>query len=493
MRMPSIRTWLPALFCTLLAACGGGGGASSSDQVDVVATGAITGFGSVYVNGVHYETNGTSISRDGTPAAQGELKVGQIVHVSGHVDPRNGHAVANWIRQHNNLEGPITAVDATAQTFVVLAHTVKVTADTSLDDGIASFADLTVGLQVEVNGMPDASGNLIATRVEKRRAGETTLEIVGKVANLDTAAMTFKLDALVVKYSTALLRDFTNSGIANGQFVEAKGNALDAGGALVATSIELHDFEHGPVPFQRGLEGLVTRFVSATDFDISGHPVTTTATTVFEGGTAADLALNAKVGAEGAINASGVLVATKIRFKRGNGAGLAGLVQTAIPDATGNGGTLTVMGVTITVDNMTRIEDRTATHIEMFGVKDLHIGDYVEVRGRETAALKLTAARLERRPVSSEVWVRGAVRNLAAPNFTALGVGVTTSTSTVFEGVTSTQFFATAAGLVVKVEGTLVNNQIAATEVEFEDHEDEGDHPGPRPGPGPGPGPGGGH
>src|SRR6186713_887808 len=115
MRIPSIRTLVPALFLTLLAACGGGG---SAEQTDVVATGAITGFGSVYVNGVHYETNGTAISRDGRPAAQGELRVGQMVHIHGHVDPRNGHAVANWIRQHNNLEGPITAVDAVAQTFV---------------------------------------------------------------------------------------------------------------------------------------------------------------------------------------------------------------------------------------------------------------------------------------------------------------------------------------------------------------------------------------
>jgi hypothetical protein len=238
MRIPSFRTWLPALFCSLLAACGGG----SSDQTEVLATGAITGFGSVYVNGVHYETHGASISRDGIPAAQSELKVGQIVHIKGHVDPRNGHAVANWIRQHNNLEGPITAVDAVTQTFVVLAHTVKVTADTSFDDDLASFADLTVGLQVEVNGMPDAGGNLIATRVEKRRAGETTLEVVGKVADLDTATLRFKLGNLVVDYSGAQLRDFTRTGIANGLFVEVKGNALDAGGALVATVIELHDF-----------------------------------------------------------------------------------------------------------------------------------------------------------------------------------------------------------------------------------------------------------
>jgi hypothetical protein len=471
MRIPSLRTWVPALCLTLLAACGGG---ESASQVEVVATGAITGFGSVYVNGVHFETDGAAITRDGASASQGDLRVGQIVHVHGNVDRRSGKAVANWIRQHNNLEGPISSVNATAQTFVVLGHTVVVNAETSFDNSLGDFTALVVGLQVEVNGMPDATGNIIATRVEKRRGGETQLEIVGKVSALDTVAKRFNLDQLVVDYSGATLKDFEGAVLANDQFVEVKGASLNGAGALVASVVELHDFEHG-IAGERELEGLITRFVSATDFDVAGRKVTTTASTVFEGGVAADLALNVKVEAEGTIDANGVLVATKIQFKRSNGAGIAGLVTSATADATGNGGTLVVMGVTITVDAKTRIEDKSDTRIEMFGVKDLRAGDYVQVRGLETGALKLTASRLERRRVRTDVWVRGTVRDLLAPNFTVLGVAVTTSTSTVFEDVTSTQFFANAAGRVVKVKGTLVGTTIAAGEVEFEDSEDDGD------------------
>src|SRR5690349_15879958 len=79
MRIPSIRTWLPALLCSVLAACGGGGSASSSvTSTDVVATGAITGFGSVYVNGIHFETEGADITRDGSPSPQSDLRVGQM-------------------------------------------------------------------------------------------------------------------------------------------------------------------------------------------------------------------------------------------------------------------------------------------------------------------------------------------------------------------------------------------------------------------------------
>jgi hypothetical protein len=480
MRLPPLRTWFAAFFFTLLAACGGG---ESADQVEVVASGAITGFGSVYVNGVHFETDGARITRDGATASQGELRVGQIVHIHGNVDKRSGRAVANWIRQHDNLEGPISSVDATAQTFVVLGHTVVVNAETSFDNSLGDFSALVVGLQVEVNGMPDATGKIIATRVEKRRAGETQLEVVGKVSGLDTVAKRFTLNALVVDYSGATLKDFEGAALANDQFVEVKGASLNGAGALVASVVELHDFERGlDRNCERGLQGLVTRFVSATDFDVAGRKVTTTSSTVYEGGTVADIALNAKLEAEGIVDTAGVLVASKIKFKRSNAAGIAGLVTSATADATGNGGTLVVMGVTVTVDAQTRIEDKGDTRIEMFGVKDLRVGDYVEVRGRETAALKLTASRLERRRVRSDVWVRGTVRDLLAPNFTVLGVAVTTSTSTAFEDGGSTQFFANAAGRVVKVKGSLTGTTVTAREVEFEDHEDDGDHRGGGPG-----------
>lgn len=477
MRLPSIRNWLPCLALALLAACGGSDEGTTttpaaSTAQNVVAAGAITGFGSVYVNGVHFETSGATFSRDGEPARQSDLRVGQIVQVQGRIDDR-GRATAESVRQHDNLEGPITAIDAAAQTFVVLAHTVRVTAETSFDDSLGTFATLTTGLQVEVSGMPDAAGDIVATRVEGRRAGETALKILGRVSSLDTGLMRFNIDQLVVNYSAATLRDFGPRALANGQFVEVKGPALNANGELAASIVELYEFEHrNGGSFSCELEGLVTRFVSATDFDIGGRPVTTTSATRYEGGTAADLALNVKVEAEGAFDAAGVLVATKVQFKRTSNAGVAGLVQSVNAAIDGPGGTLTVLGVTITVDNNSRIEDKSDARIEMFRLANLQVGDYVEVRGRESAPLQLAASRLERRRPRSEVWVRGTVRDLASPDFTALGVPVHTTGSTSFEDSSATSFFATAAGRIAKAKGTLVNNQVVAREVEFEDHDD---------------------
>lgn len=476
-----LRLCLAALAGCLLAACGGGGSATTAGTASggtaatveraVVTSGVITGFGSVYVNGIHFETSGAEISKDGLRTTQQNLRVGQVVHVKGRIDG-SGRAVADSVRQDDDLEGPITSIDATAQTFVVLAHTVRVTTETSFDASLGNFAALAVGVQVEVSGLANSAGEIVATRIEKRATGATQLEVMGTVSALDTTAHTFKLGALVVDYSSATLRDFPATGIANDQTVEAKGNALNSAGALVATSVERRDFDSSTGVFQREVEGLVTRFASATDFDVAGRKVTTNSSTVYEGGTAADLALNVKVEAEGTFDAAGVLVAAKIQFKRGTGAGVAGIVDNVAADSSGLGGTLTVLGVTITVDNNTRIEDKSDARIEMFRLANVQVGDYVEIRGTETAALKLTAARLERRRASTESWVRGTVRDLASPNFTALGVPATTTSATRFDELSSTAFFTSAAGRVVKVRGTENANQIAATRVEFEDNDD---------------------
>lgn len=474
-----IRLGLAALAGIVLAACGGadatGPTTPSGTQQNVVVTGAITGFGSVFVNGVRFDVSGATIRKDGIASTQSALRVGEIVELRGRIDERTGAAVADSIDQDNEVEGPITSIDATAQTFVVLSHTVRVTPETSFDDSLGtSFAALTVGLEVEVSGMPDASGNIVATRIEARHPGGTRFEAHGRIAELDAVTHKFKIGNLVIDYTSAVLQDFGSTQLANGLHVEVKGSLRNSAGELVATRIELRNPEPTSGSFRREIEGLVTRFVSATDFDVAGRAVTTTSSTVFEGGTAADLALNAKVEAEGTINASGVLVAVKIQFKRGNNAGLAGVVDAVTADSTGFTGTISVLGVTITVDSNTRIEDKSDAHMESFRLSNIQVGDYVRVRGTEAAALQLTASRLERRRASTDSWVRGTVRDALQPNMTVLGVPVVTTTATSFSGgLTATQFFATANGRVVKVIGTETANSITARQVGSEDRDDD--------------------
>lgn len=478
---PRFRVAIGALAGLILAACGGddaaGPAGPAATQQNVVVTGAITGFGSVFVNGVRFDTSGATIRKDGIASSQSSLRVGEIVELRGRIDDSTGRGFADLIEQDNEVEGPITSIDATAQTFMVLSHLIRVTPETSFDDSLGtSFAALAVGLEVEVSGMPDASGAVVATRIEARHPGGTRFEVKGRIAELDTITRKFRIGNLVIDFTNALLQDFGSTALADGLHVEVKGNLRNAAGELVATRIELRNPEPDSRDYRREIEGLVTRFVSVTDFDVAGRAVTTTSATRYEGGTAADLALDVKVEAEGAINAAGVLVASKIQFKRGHNAGLAGIVDAVTPDAAGFNGTLSVLGVTITVDNNTRIEDKGDSRIESFRLADLQPGDYVRVRGTETGPLQLTASRLERRRISTDSWVRGTVRNAAEPNLTVLGVPVVTTASTSFDhGLTAAQFFATANGSIVKAKGAENVNTITARELEFEDRDDDED------------------
>lgn len=482
--MHTIKTRLFTMAAVALAvtACGGGGGGGDS-QTSVtppptgssktrIVTGAISGFGSIIVNGVRYDTSSADVRVDDNPGSLADLAVGQVVRIEATVDDRGG-ARAVHVEQHRLLQGTVQAVDAAAGTISIAGQVVVVDADTSYDDSVpgASLAGIAVGDRIEVHGFAGADGEAYATRIEMADAGETEVEVTGFVTALDAAARRFNVGDLVVDYSSATLEDFGTSGPANGDLVEVKGREFLGDGALRAQQVDKEDGRDDGASSgdESEIEGLVTRFASATDFDVAGRPVTTTAGTVFVGGTAANLGPNVKVEAEGTINASGVLVAVKIVFKR------SGSVQIAAPveavDAAA--GTLRALGITIAVDPATRVEDHEGDD-QFFALGNLRVGDWVEVRGYPdaTASSRVVATRLERDDAEDQVELRGPASDLQQPSFRILGVAVETTPSTEFEdgeqGIDVATFFARAGGAIVDVEGNWNGTTLTADKAEIE-------------------------
>lgn len=470
-----------------LVACGGGymGSTSSSKPPPVAATakvavGAITGFGTgqVNVNGVQFVTTAATISVDGRSAAQADLHAGDVVRIKGHHDPGSGRDIADDIDFRGNVEGPVTAIDPVAQTLAVLGQTVIVTADTSFDDDVtpASLAGLAVGDVVEVSGMPAADGTLQATRIERHAAGGA-LQVIGIASATDAAARTLKINALLVDFSGATLADFPASGPQDGDLIEATGTALNAGGALVATRLELRTADNmRPQPDEEAqVEGLITRFASVTDFDVAGHAVTTSASTAFEGGAAGDLALNVRVEVEGTVDANGLIVAQKVRI--GHPAQVRIMAQVDAVDAMG--GTVTVLGIAVTVDALTRFEDHRSDKSQMFALADIHAGDWLEIRAMQSAtpSTSVTASRIDRREAQATVRLSGQIASAAQPNFTILSVTVATSDATEFSnGLEGLTFFGDPVGKTVSVRGTWDGVTLAASQVELGENDDGDDH-----------------
>ena len=87
------------------------------------AVGPVSGFGSVIVNGTHYDTVGATISVNGAPATEADLEIGHVVVI--HADFSDAGAQARSIEFNHNVIGPLTAVDVAAGQITVMEQTVR--------------------------------------------------------------------------------------------------------------------------------------------------------------------------------------------------------------------------------------------------------------------------------------------------------------------------------------------------------------------------------
>jgi Domain of unknown function (DUF5666) len=467
-----VLTIFAAAAAAVIAACGGGASSMTTPtgNTPVMATGTITGFGSIYVNGIHFQTTSATIRKNGQVVAQSALRVGEIARIKGSKNDSDGSGNADSVDDDENVVGPIAAIDTANNMLTVLGQKVKIDSGTSFSSDVqpADITGLKVADFVEVSGLTAADGTITATRIE-RDASAGALQVLGTVASVDTVAHTFMINALVVNYSAAMLTGFASGQPANGDLVEVHGTTFDsATTTLTATRAEkqMSDEEEAGDHRDMEREGLITRFASATDFDVAGKPVTTTSATAYRNGTVADLALNVKVEVEGSLNSSNVLVADVVSFHRSGGVEL----QSTVTAVDTTAGTLTVLGVQITVTSSTRLEDKSSAGVEMFGLSNISVGDTVDVRGFESPAGsgKLVATRLDREPASTEVELSGPFAAGTSPKFTVFGVTVDASTATLrgADGATLmlADFLTQAVGHSVEVSGKLSGMVVIAAE-----------------------------
>ena len=466
----------------VLVACGGGSSGSMSrpGMQPVVTSGTITAFGSVFVNGVRYDVSAATLKKNDTTVAQSGLAVGEVALVRGREDAQSGEGEAESVEVEDRVVGPITMIDAAGNQLTVLGQTIRVTADTSFGPGItpADLTGLKSGDSIEVSGLPGTGGVIMATRIGRAESAEP-LQVFGTVGSVDAAMHTLMINALTVDFSAANLSGFASGEPAAGDLVIARGAVFDATAVkLTATTLrkaqtDRDDQAEGGMVEE---EGLITRFASATDFDVAGEKVTTTASTVFKNGTAADLALNVRVEVRGTLDANKVLVADVVEIEHIAVIGLAATVSGV--DTTMN--TLTVLGVTISVDTNTRFEDESDAQVHMFSLTDVKVGDTVLVRGYEHPAGSgmVLATRLVRLPPlpMMNVGVRGPFTASTATQFKILGITIDATSAKLFgkggQSLTAAEFFTQAVGQIVDVRGTATGSTVTASMAIIDPQED---------------------
>ena len=112
--MLKIRVFLVvAAIAGFAVACGGGGSSnmsspSSTGMSAVMATGAISGFGSIFVNGTEFQTTNATIRKNGQTVDQSQLAVGEVARIKGQKNDADSQGTAQEVDVDEAVAGPIS-------------------------------------------------------------------------------------------------------------------------------------------------------------------------------------------------------------------------------------------------------------------------------------------------------------------------------------------------------------------------------------------------
>lgn len=473
----------------LLGSCSGGiGGSGVTDDSggtggSGISFGVISGFGSIVVNGVRFDTSNATIVIEGMEqAGKGDLTAlgypddkGRVVRVEGTIGKNGAPSTAARVVYNDNVEGPITNITPKGTNtieVVVLGQTVIVDDSTRLQPATITIGDLTKNNLVEVSGLADTMGVIRATHVKKNGdfVPGDNVDIKGIIKNL--TGDTFTINALTVKYDDLTDMTALPGGLAERLFVEVKGVTVD-GGLLTATKIELEDEIGTENADEAEVEGFITGFILPSAFTVGNQLVATDANTQFKGGLPEDIALGVKLEVEG-ILMSGVLFADEISF--GDSVKLEADTMEVVPDIDNptSNGTLELAGlpgITVEVNGLTELKG-----VERFNT--IQKDDHVRVRGRErtgTPGHVIATELIVQKSANSRVELQGTLTDISDPFLTILGITIDSSTVQDFEGLdeqpmTQAEFLSVVkTGDIVKAKGTWDNGTADWKKLEVED------------------------
>ena len=416
MRQAPFTLALPFALALALAACGGGGGAGgdapgapTSGPTSVsspTSSGAITAFGSVFVNGHEFDTASAQVVDDDTGDASGRvsaLEVGQVVDVDPSASSTSAAPVAQWLHVHPLARGFVDAVDTAADTLTVMGQVVSLDSGTLFSDhracvnaatnacavitdasGLTATAGTTGGSYVAIDGYlfssAPGSAQIVATLVSVRDVPANApaafkAEGVVSVTQATASSASLAIGALAVSLDHATCRVDAHTTPCAGAFAAGDVVSVFAATAptLPATSFAATvAIERKHLPVQSAgtsveFDGRVSASLpasgsAAATFVVRGVTVDTSA---LPAGTSLP-AVGDMVRVTGTVSADGRSVtAAAIRIThaaRSVSVGVVGDVTAVSAGATSGTLDVTVLGRTIVVSSQTRLSDRQSGH-----------------------------------------------------------------------------------------------------------------------------------
>ena len=424
---------LVALFL-LLASCGpspqAGGGIGGTGNTASIASGPITGFGSVFVSGYEYGTGTTSMTIDGTSGSQSDLKKGMVVLVNATVTHNYGtndppQRTANTLFYEDTVEGTVQSVAPDGSSLVVLGQTVAITTTTIIDLGVSTLSNLKKDDLVEVSGFVSGPGAVVATLID-RKIDSADYQVKGFITEHDEANKFFTIGSLRVDYAGADigLMPIPAGDAWNGLLVDVRGGQVSSGGSgqysvrMTATKVKPEGLGTEDSALAE-IRGFVTQVVSLSDFYLGNVHVQTSAGTTFEGGTRNDILVGAYLEVHGPL-VGGIVNATKVEFEGETE------LQANVATINSSGNTVTLAGLAglvIQFDSKTALHGQGNPRV----LTDLRSGDHLQIQGQLRGGNTILAKEVERSDPKSNVQLQGLVTSAANPIVVLLGASIDTS------------------------------------------------------------------
>jgi len=479
-----------------LSGCGGDNEPSAEIQSNVLnkhTSGVITGFGSVFINGVEYETDGARFIVDGVEGDESLLKLGMVVSLNGRVNSDGATGTAWEIEFDNEVEGVVLANNfAKDKTLNIMGLTVRIDDETVFESNITEISDMAnivTGNIIEVSGYSGGDGNILATRLEVKKLTHEVgdeVELKGKVGHL--TATTFMIGDLTINYALALFDDDLSSGLTEGLFVEVKSrDGLNEAQQLIAYEIDVKGRNsklERPKNSEKNddieIQGMVTSMANLPEFTVNGVPVILNDQTYFEYGDVSLLVNGMKLKVEGYLDENGKLVAEKIKLDRHANIKLEGKVMsTSLLD-----NTVMIFGQAIKINNFTMVKDKRYDDDDQdvkynFGIDDLQVDNWLEVSAYLDESGQLVAKKMKREKLdaSKQDVLQGqlALLDSTTLQFSIAGIVVDVANVT---NVTFTE------GMPVKLKGSFTDGVFMTMKASIDDdaeaddskHEDESDN-----------------
>lgn len=473
---------------TILTACGGSNQSEQPDSIVVdpitppvsispklvVTQGMITGFGSIYVDGIKYNTDTSNIKKNGLNTQLNALSVGMKISFSAQEND-SGEWVAQDVEYDTEVEGVIQSIDRN-NSQITIANTVIFYNDlTHFID--TSEALISVGQRVEISGYPQADGTFLASYIEldTDTDNDDYEYTAGIVSNLDETALQFTINDVVIDYRLAEI----DGVLANNSYVKVEGNLVD--GVMVANEVdartvkELLDVDDDSV-LRYEIEGLITQ-ISATSIGVNGQVFDYANNVEVEGVALNNLTVGMFV--EVYIDNSQII---KVESKQSSYSS-DGKVKGVIESIDRDNKTITVNGVLYVFNEFSRFEDDDEQY---FSFDTLNINDYVEIAYLQTSPL-LSVLKIEKEDQDEyqQEWeMKGQITAISNNTITVNGAEIVLDANAKYiindVLVSLTTFIEQlVVGDRVEIEGLYdINNVFVLGKVELENKSDDGDDDG---------------